>query len=430
LGCTLTFLITGHPPFPGTGAEVLTRHLTQPPPSLRRRVADVPPALDALVQKLLAKDPARRGDGAGKVAAELEAIARSSGRSRTPGALAIVALVVLLAGLGAGTTWAITRVPPAPPRVPPPPPRVPPPPPPAPAPAPALAPGAKPGEFVLAKDGSVFVRVPEAVVVLGANDDCVEAKPEYRVALSSYFISKYKVTTKQFSRFVAATGYKTRAERTLPPYPPDDGDTDGRFWWWEGPRLAEGDERGIVYVPETTASWLYPLGKKRGLAGDRDPVLQVTWDDAMMYAEWAGATLPSESQWECAARWDPATGKTRRYPWGDDPPEENRARFVTLGATRPVTVGPVDEELNVSPVGAVQMAGNAREWVRDEFTSNHGGFVADPPLRDPVATYGGTHHTTKGGSWREFPRSLSGAFRQTAVGSDDRTTFRLALEVR
>jgi serine/threonine-protein kinase len=446
LGCTLTCAITGHPPFPGTGAEVLTRHLTQAPTPLRRLVGDVPPKLEALVLELLAKDPDRRGGSAGKVAAALDAIASSTERPRPR--LAIVAAFFLLAASGAGVTWVVTEHHAGPSVR-----KTPPPPPPRPlvapsvpawfeklAPKPALrtglAPSATPGEYVLEKDGSVFVYVPEALVVLGASEDdplaSSEEKPEYKVALSPYFIGKYKVSTAQFGRFVAATGYSTRAERSdLPAQSEEDREgSDGRFWWWEGPKITDADLRGVNYIPDTTASWRKPWGAKGELASDANPVLHVAWQDAIKYAEWAGASLPSEAQWECAARWDPKTGKTSLYPWGDDEPEPTRARYFGISPGTPeVRIGPVAEPLNVSHVGAVQLSGNAREWVDDEM-SNHKALVSDPPVRDPDVHYGGNHHVTKGGSWRELPRALRGTHRQSAAGSDDRTTFRLALRAR
>jgi formylglycine-generating enzyme required for sulfatase activity len=282
---------------------------------------------------------------------------------------------------------------------------------------------------VNAVDGSIFVFVPEARCTLGSAKDDTEAedreKPTYEVALSAWFVGKYKVTVEQFRRFTKATGYVTLAERPLPPPPKSSDET----FWWPGPRVTTPEIGEIRETPEPTATWQAPEGKKGPSSRDEEPVLQAAWDDAVAYATWAGATLPSDAQWECAARWDPRTNEVHGYPWGDDRPDEKRAAFLDVQTLRPAKLLAARSVSNRSPVGAVQMAGNTREWVLDNFAPNHAWLVGQGAPRDPVSTYG-NGHVVKGGSRTDVETALRAASRTRALGSDDRTSFRLAIPVR
>jgi serine/threonine protein kinase/formylglycine-generating enzyme required for sulfatase activity len=438
LGSILYECLAGAQAFPANNLMEYYARTSEGARPLSHARPDAPGWLVTAVHGALALDPdARIADGA----ALFEALA--AGRtSRAPLVLLLLAIVAVLAG-GIAVAARKREVPP------PPPPPVLPPPPPAPRlpawflaldPRPALpdflVPSETKGEYVSREDDSVFVYVPEARCKLGSPADDVDAEevetPVYEVVLSPFFIGKYKVTTDQFARFVGAYDYITRAEGSLPPVP------TGNSFTWPGPHTTELALGTLASPAEESASWKLPIGRQGPKAlGDR-PVLQVQLEDALAYATWAKATLPSEAQWECAARWDPATGKVRRFPWGDDPPDEKRARFFRTGVSdeRPpslLKIGPAREATNVSPVGAVQMAGNARDLVLDDASPDHSWLAGrDPPARDPVFRREGAElpHVAKGGSVWESAQQIRSAYRKGIYGSDDRTSFRLAIPAR
>ncbi len=440
LGAILYECLAGFPAFTGsTIVEIIAKAAEARREPLGRARPDAPRWLAAIIEHALEPAPPDRFADAG---AMLEALEKGPPPSRAPlvlGLAVVLAVVVVVAVIRALPKRASEPPPPAPAPIVHPPspvatlpawfrslepkPRVP----------ESLVPTETKGEYLARVDGSVFLHVPEIRCRLGASaDDLVAAPqemPEYEVVLSPFFVSKYKVTHAQFARFVAETGYRTKPEGPLGPVP--EGDARD----WEGPHITELGMSVLSYFAEPSANWQRPSGSKGPSAKDDDPVVQIFWEDALEYGKWVGGTLPSESQWECVARWNPETKTTPRYPWGDDSPDETKARYFHVSPTeehpRPVPLGPAHEALNVSPLGAVQVAGNAREWVLDDMSLNHEWLAGkDPPLRDPVfkqqpgRPY---YHVAKGGSIREGGDHLRGAFRQTARGSDDRTSFRLVI---
>src|SRR5690349_18709962 len=149
--------------------------------------------------------------------------------------------------------------------------------------------------------------VPGGTFAMGSVDFYPEERPVHRVAVDGFWIDRHPVTNSEFRRFIAETGHVTVAERPLDAedYPdadpellvpgsllfrPSDGPVDLRDWsnWWE-------------YKPG--ADWSHPDGPNSGIGGrQRHPVVHVTPEDAEAYAAWVGKSLPSEAEWEFAAR--------------------------------------------------------------------------------------------------------------------------------
>ncbi len=170
--------------------------------------------------------------------------------------------------------------------------------------------------------------MPEGEFLYGENNE--------KVYLPAFWIDKTPITNAEFERFVQETGYKTIAERT-------------------GTGCAN---IGGKWVDLPGIDWKHPGGPAsgdiRGLADH--PVVQVSWEDATAYASWAGKRLPTEKEWEKAARGIDG----RQYPWGDEEPTSELCNFAMHeGRTTPVgNYSPQGD----SPYGCVDMSGNVWEW--------------------------------------------------------------------
>ena len=189
--------------------------------------------------------------------------------------------------------------------------------------------------MVWERDGKEMVRVPAGEFLYG--DD------KRTIAVDEFWIDKTPITNEEFMRFVEATAYKTTAEQ------------EGTGRVWDGKKW--GDLKG--------ANWRHPGGPKTGIQGIMDhPVVQVSWNDAVAYAEWAGKRLPTEEEWEKAARG--TNGGT--YPWGDDKPTAELCNFNNnVHGTTPI--GKYSPQGD-SPCGCVDMSGNVWEWTASDYDQN------------------------------------------------------------
>ncbi len=198
----------------------------------------------------------------------------------------------------------------------------------------------RPTRRVHEKTGIEHIYIPAGPFLYGSADGdemaLSDEKPQRSVDLPAYWIGRAPVTTAQFARFVKATGYRTHAER------------DGYSWGWPGNN----------WHRIKGANWRYPRGLGSSIEGKVDhPVLQINWNDARMFCDWAGLALPTEEQWEKAARGTDG----RIWPWGDELPTIEHCNINNnVGDTTPIgQYSPKGD----SPYGCVDMAGNVWEWV-------------------------------------------------------------------
>lgn len=138
-----------------------------------------------------------------------------------------------------------------------------------------------------------------------------------------------------------------------------------------------------------------------------EPVQHVCWYEADAFARWAGKRLPTEAEWERAARWDPLTGESHHWPWGDTEPTTAHAN-LGQGLLRPAAVGAYPA--GVSPVGCHQMVGDVWEWTASDF-GPYPGFRAFPYREYSEVFFGDGYKVLRGGSWATHPSACRTTFR-------------------
>nr|WP_287376645.1 formylglycine-generating enzyme family protein [Candidatus Microthrix sp.] len=253
-----------------------------------------------------------------------------------------------------------------------------------------------------------FVDIPGGEFTMGTNDPrgypTDGEGPEHTVALSPFAIARTTVTNDQFEAFTTATGHQSTAERfgnsfvfggLLPDdFPPTRG-VEAAPWW----REVDG------------ADWRHPEGPHSDVA-DRGghPVVHVSWEDAVAFCDWSGTTLPTEAQWECAAR----GGRSgSHFPWGDDLEPNGEHRMNVFQGDFPGGNTGADGWIGTSPAdhfppngfGLHQMTGNVWEWCLDWFallTYNRRAAVdpAGPPAGSARVMRGGSYLCHESYCWR------------------------------
>ena len=219
--------------------------------------------------------------------------------------------------------------------------------------------------------------------------------PAHAVRVSAFSISRYAVTNARFAAFVAATGYRTDAEAFgwsfvfagfLPEDFPPTRSVVGAPWW----RQVEG------------ADWAHPEGPESGIgAREEHPVVHVSWRDARAFCRWTGARLPTEAEWEYAAR---GGLDQSRFPWGDDLEPGGEHRMNVFQGSFPAQNTAADGFVGTAPVdafepngyGLFQMTGNSWEWTADWFDP---GYYGRSPREDPTGPAAGAARVMRGGSY-------------------------------
>ena len=241
------------------------------------------------------------------------------------------------------------------------------------------------------KDGVPTVVILEGAFIMGTYEGLGNERPEHKVYVNSYAIDQFEVTMSLYDKFLEATG------RRPPP-----------LW-----------DKGAV-----------------GSVGDR-PAVGVTWGDADAYCQWAGKRLPTEAEWEKAARGTDG----RRYPWGHMQPfvdiaNYNRGAWVSYSITlvqvksgvKGMSVRHGLKEGGKSPYGLYHMAGNAAEWVSDWYDRE---YYQTSPERNPAGPESGEKRVIRGGSWTDLPSGIRSTIRVAASPDyrDLTVGFRCAMDV-
>jgi formylglycine-generating enzyme required for sulfatase activity len=222
---------------------------------------------------------------------------------------------------------------------------------------------------IVGQDGASMALVPAGEFLMGSNEGASDERPVHKVYLDAFYIGKFEVTTSQYAKFLKATGRK----------PPDKWSEMNPMFDWAR------------------------------------PVVGVDWNDADAYCRWAGKRLPTEAEWEKAARGT----EGQKYPWGNDDPSEALANFdwdsrrTWRGYSTLTPVG--SYETGKSPYWLYDVGGNVWEWVADWYNSN---AYQNNHERNPKGPTSGPLKVTRGGSWADKAYSVRTSNRRGIPPSD------------
>ncbi|MCS0634696.1 ergothioneine biosynthesis protein EgtB [Streptomyces sp. LP05-1] len=238
------------------------------------------------------------------------------------------------------------------------------------------------------------VYVPGGPFTMGTSDEpwaLDNERPAHTRVVPGFHLDTVPVTNGDYQRFIAENGY-------------------GEERWW-APEGWEQIRRHSIGAPlfwfREGGQWLRRrFGVVEPVPAD-EPVLHVSWYEADAYARWAGRRLPTEEEWEKAARYDPATGRSLRYPWGDEDPAEEHANLGQRHL-RPAAAG--SYPAGSSPLGVRQLIGDVWEWTASDFLP-YPGFTAFPYKEYSEVFFGPGHKVLRGGSFAVDPVACRGTFR-------------------
>jgi iron(II)-dependent oxidoreductase len=216
-------------------------------------------------------------------------------------------------------------------------------------------------------------------------------RPAHEVDVAAFFIDTTPVTNAAYLEFLESGGY------------------DDPSWWspagWDY-RASHDITAPRFWRRESSGWWRTRFGVDERVPA-AEPVLHVCFYEAEAYAAWAGKRLPTEPEWEKAARYEPVTGRSRRYPWGDDDPTGDQANLGQRHL-RPAEVGAYPA--GASALGVHQLIGDVWEWTSSDF-SPYPGFAAFPYREYSEVFFGPGYKVLRGGSFGTDVAAIRGTFR-------------------
>jgi iron(II)-dependent oxidoreductase len=239
-----------------------------------------------------------------------------------------------------------------------------------------------------------MVRFPGGTVQIGTNDRSAAYDNErlrHTVRIAPFDIDETPVTNGAYLEFMNAGGYRNPA------------------WWTEAGRawLAESGADAPKYWHRADSAWWTRTLDHDAPVDPSHPVVHVCYHEADAFARWAGKRLPAEAEWEAAANWDPATGASRRFPWGDAEvtPELANVDQRTFGTA---AVGAYPD--NRSPIGCLGMIGDVWEWTASDFAP-YPGYESFPYREYSEVFFGPEYKVLRGGSWATRAIAARSTFR-------------------
>ncbi|MGH3752727.1 MAG: ergothioneine biosynthesis protein EgtB [Pseudonocardiaceae bacterium] len=238
------------------------------------------------------------------------------------------------------------------------------------------------------------VLIPAGEFTMGTSTDpwaLDNERPAHRARTGAYWLDTIPVTSGDYQRFLADGGYHNPR-------------------WWSQQGWAHRCDASLVaprfWRHDGESWWRTRFGVTEPVPPD-EPVVHVSFFEAQAYAAWAGKRLPTEIEWEKAARFDPATGRSRRFPWGDEDPTPAHAN---LGQRylQPAPAG--SYPAGASPLGVHQLIGDVWEWTSSGF-AGYPGFAAFPYREYSEVFLGGDYRMLRGGSFGTDATVCRGTFR-------------------
>jgi iron(II)-dependent oxidoreductase len=242
--------------------------------------------------------------------------------------------------------------------------------------------------------GPAEVLVPGGPFVMGTSTEpwaLDNERPAHRRMVPSFFIDTTPVTNAAYQAFIEEGGYGDR-----------------RWWTAEGwDHIRAHDIEAPLFWRREGGQWLRRRFGVTEVVPPDEPVLHVCWYEADAYARWAGRRLPTEAEWEKAARHDPASDRSTRYPWGDADPTPEHANLGQRHL-RPAPAG--SYPAGASPLGVRQLIGDVWEWTSSDLDP-YPGFVAFPYREYSEVFFGPEYKVLRGGSFAVDPVACRGTFR-------------------